>query len=66
MTVRTADNWNLRTGRRFALCDLFPRHRDCRQMILRQIITQIARTLPPILIITESWWYRILIQGDFI
>ena len=43
MTVRTADNWNLRTGRRFALCDLFPRHRDCRQMILRQIITQIAR-----------------------
>ena len=43
MTVRTADNWNLRTGRRFALCDLFPRHRDCRQLILRQIITQIAR-----------------------
>lgn len=43
MTVRTADNWNLRTGNRFALCDLFPGQRDCRQMILRQIITQIAR-----------------------
>lgn len=43
MTVRTADNWNLRTGRQFALCDLFPGHRNCEQMILRQIITQIAR-----------------------
>lgn len=43
MTVRTADNWNLRTGSRFALCDLFPGHRDCEQMILRQIITRIAR-----------------------
>lgn len=43
MTVRTADNWNLRTGRQFALCDLFPGQRDCEQMILRQIITQIAR-----------------------
>lgn len=43
MTVRTADNWNLRTGTRFALCDLYPGQRDCRQMILRQIISQIAR-----------------------
>lgn len=60
MTVRTADNWNLRTGRRFALCDLFPGQRDCRQMILRQIITQIARD-------PSSYFedYRALVMQNF-
>lgn len=60
LTVRTADNWNLRTGRRFALCDLFPRQRDCRQMILRQIITQIARD-------PSSYFedYRALVMQNF-
>ncbi|MCI6402097.1 MAG: DUF3298 and DUF4163 domain-containing protein [Candidatus Fimivicinus sp.] len=43
MTVRKADNWNLRTGKRIELCSLFPMRINCRKYLIRRIIAQIEK-----------------------